>query len=107
VLLRKTIAAAPTKKEWWVIKKLLSDMKNKRRDLLVLLNNEHRSQEAIDHEVEWLHDVLYHVEELENFCKAHELIDLNRYRIVTRTGLVKKAVLRKDFKAFEFISNKN
>jgi hypothetical protein len=81
--------------------------RNKRRDLLVLLNNEHRSQEAIDHEVEWLHDVLYHVEELENFCKAHELIDLNRYRIVTRTGLVKKAVLRKDFKAFEFISNKN
>jgi hypothetical protein len=81
--------------------------RNQRRDLLVLLNNEHRSKEAIDHEVEWLHEVLYHVEELENFCKAHELIDLNRYKVYTQAGRIKKAVLRKDFKAFEFVSNKN
>ena len=50
---------------------------------------------------------MYYVEELENFCKAHELIDLNRYKIYTQAGRVKKAVLRKDFKAFEFVSNKN
>ncbi len=80
---------------------------NQRRDLLVLLNNEHRSQQAIDHEVEWLHDVLFHVEALENFCRAHELLDLNRYKVIGHIGKVKKAVLRKDFKAFEFISNKN
>ena len=78
-----------------------------RRDLLVLLNNEHRSQQAIDHEVEWLHDVLFHVEELDNFCRAHELLDLNRYKVISNIGKVKKAVLRKDFKAFEFVSNKN
>ena len=35
--------------------------RNQRRDLLVLLNNHHRSQQAIDHEVEWLHELLYHV----------------------------------------------
>ncbi|MFY7839588.1 MAG: hypothetical protein ACOVP7_04900 [Lacibacter sp.] len=81
--------------------------RNQRRDLLVLLNNHHRSQEAIDHEVEWLHELLYHVEELENFCKAHEVIDLNRYKVHTKTGKVKLVVLRKDFKAFEFINNKN
>ena len=81
--------------------------RNKRRDLLVLLNEDHRSKEAIDHEVEWLHEVLYHVEELDNFCKAHELIDVNRYRIYDKPNRVKKAVLRQSAKAFEFISNKN
>nr|WP_294907175.1 hypothetical protein [uncultured Lacibacter sp.] len=81
--------------------------RNKRRDLLVLLNEDHRSKEAIDHEVEWLHDVLYHIEELDNFCKAHELIDVNRYRIYDNPNRVKKAVLRQSAKAFEFISNKN
>ena len=80
---------------------------NQRRDLLVLLNNEHRSQHAIDQDVEWLHDVLFHVEALENFCRAHELLDLNRYKVISNVAKVKKAVLRKDFKAFEFISNKN
>ncbi|NCU02485.1 MAG: hypothetical protein GXC73_00735 [Chitinophagaceae bacterium] len=81
--------------------------RNKRRDLLVLLNEDHRSKEAIDHEVEWLHEVLYHVEELDNFCKAHELIDVNRYRIYDNPDRVRKAVLRQSVKAFEFISNKN
>ena len=81
--------------------------RKKRRDLLVLLNEDHRSKEAIDHEVEWLHEVLYHVEELDNFCKAHELIDVNRYRIYDKPNRVKKAVLRQSAKAFEFISNKN
>lgn len=80
---------------------------NQRRDLLVLLNNEHRSQQAIDQEVEWLHDVLFHVEALDNFCKAHELLDLNRYKVISQVAKVRKAVLRKDFKAFEFVSNKN
>ena len=81
--------------------------RNKRRDLLVLLNEDHRSKEAIDHEVEWLHEVLYHVEELDNFCKAHEFIDVNRYRIYDNPAKVKKAVLRQSVKEFQFISNKN
>lgn len=81
--------------------------RRQRRDLLVLLNNEHRSQQDIDQEVEWLHDVLFHVEDLDNYCKAHELIDVNRYKIFNNPAKVKKAAIRKDFKAFEFISNKN
>ena len=81
--------------------------RNQQRDLLVLLNTETRSRAAIDHEVEWLHSLLQHVEQLENFCRAHEVIDLNSYRIYTQSGRVKKVVLRRDFKAFEFICNKN
>jgi len=80
---------------------------NQRRDLLVLLNNEHRSQQAIDHEVEWLHDVLFHIEELDNFCKAHEVLDLNRHKVISNINKVRKVVVRKTMKAFEFVSNKN
>ncbi len=80
---------------------------NQRRDLLVLLNNEHRSQQAIDHEVEWLHDVLFHIEELDNFCKAHEVLDLNRHKVISNISKVRKVVVRKTMKAFEFVSNKN
>ena len=81
--------------------------KNHQRDLLVLLNNGQRDQQAIDQEVEWLHCVLYHAEEVNNFCLAHEIIDLNVYRIYKQPGRVKKAVLRKDFKPFEFLFNRN
>jgi len=72
-----------------------------------MLNNEQRSQQAIDQEVEWLHDVLFHVEELDNFCNAHEVLDLNRYRVINNINQIRKTVLRKALKAFEFISNKN
>lgn len=80
---------------------------NKRRDLLVLLNNEQRSQKAIDQEVEWLHDVLFHVEELDNFCNAHEVLDLNRYKVIQSINKIRKVVLCRESKPFEFVSNKN
>lgn len=81
--------------------------KNQHRDLLVLLNKDHKNQQSIEQEVEWLHCVLFHTEELENVCTAHEVIDLNNYKVYTQPHRVKKAILRKDFKAFEFICNKN
>lgn len=72
-----------------------------------MLNNEHRSQQAIDHEVEWLHDVLFRIEELNNFCIAHEVLDLNRHKVITNMTKLRKIVIRKTMKAFEFVSNKN
>ncbi len=80
---------------------------HQQRDLLVLLNNDFKSQQAIDHEVEWLHDVLFHVESIQNFCIAHELIKVNRNQIINNREKIKKAVLKKTEKPFEFLSNKN
>jgi hypothetical protein len=80
---------------------------HQQRDLLVLLNNDFKSQQAIDHEVEWLHDVLFHVESIQNFCIAHELIKVNRNQIINNREKIKKAVLQKTEKPFEFLSNKN
>lgn len=73
----------------------------------MMLNNEQRSLEAIEQEVEWLHDVLYHVEEIDNFCRAHEVLDLNRYKVITKLQQVRKVVVRRQERPFIFISNKN
>jgi hypothetical protein len=81
--------------------------KHQHRDLLVLINNEYRSQSAIKHEVEWLHDVLFHVESLDNFCIAHELINVNRHKLISSPQKIKKEILRKKETAFVFINNKN
>jgi hypothetical protein len=81
--------------------------RNQRRDLLVLMNNEYRSSSELDQQVEWLHDMLYHVEQLDNFCHAHELILINSHKIIINAAKIKKAVLRRQEKPFEFLSNLN
>lgn len=77
------------------------------RELVVLRSSEGRSEEALERELEQLHNLLYRAEELEAFCRVHEIIDLNVYKVYTQIGRVKKAVLRRDYKAFEFLFNKN
>ena len=65
-------------------------MKSPNRDLLVLLN-----------------EMLFHVESMENFCKAHEVIDLNRYKIYLKSKQIIKVVRQREIRPFQFISNKN
>ncbi|MFN4286864.1 MAG: hypothetical protein ACK4E8_12980 [Lacibacter sp.] len=79
----------------------------KNRELVVLRSSEGLSEAALERELEQLHSLLYCVEELEAFCRAHEVHDLNRYKVYTQSGRVKKVVLRRDFKAFEFLFNRN
>ena len=57
-------------------------MNNPNRDLLVLFNQELMTPQAIEHEVELLHQLLYSIERIENLIIAHEIIDLNRYKII-------------------------
>ena len=82
-------------------------MHNPNRDLLILINDDLRSQASIEMEVSWLHEMLYRLESLETFCKAHELIDLNRYKVFTSPHKVQNSLLRRDFIPFEFVCNKN
>lgn len=81
--------------------------KHQHRDLLVLINNEYHSQNAINYQVEWLHDVLFHLEAIDNFCAAHELININRHKIISSPQKIKKEILRKTETAFVFLNNKN
>ncbi|MCG2616056.1 hypothetical protein LZZ85_17300 [Terrimonas sp. NA20] len=75
------------------------------RDLLVLLKNEFMSQQAIDHEVECLNDILLIAESDEHFCVAHELV--NRNKITSKPARILKAIRFSELKPFRFLINKN
>jgi hypothetical protein len=80
-------------------------MKMPNRDLLVLLKSEFMSQQAIEHEVECINDMLRCTESDEQFCIAHELVDRNR--ITSNPKRILKAIRFTELKQFRFLINKN
>lgn len=80
-------------------------MKMPNRDLLVLLKSEFMSQQAIEHEVECLNDILRRSESDDQFCIAHELVDRNR--ITSKAKKILKAIRYTELKQFRFLINKN
>ena len=82
-------------------------MNQRNRDLLVLTKKDSMKPEELEHEVELLVDLLYHVEQIDAFCIANELIDVTRYKIIRKPHLIKQAVKEKNLKPFVFISNNN
>lgn len=82
-------------------------MNNSNRDLLVLFNQQLMARQALEHEVSLLHEILFTVERLDNLAAAHELIDLNIYRITGKRFLVKAFIRMKDPEPFVFLFNKN
>ena len=79
-------------------------MNNINRDLLVMFNQELMSPQAIEHQVELLHEMLFHVERMENLASAHEVIDLNRYKISGDVLTVKNIIREQDLKPFVFLN---
>jgi len=77
------------------------------RDLLVLFKEELMSPQAIEHEVELLHELLYDVEKIENLITSHEVINLNNYKIQHNPIIIRNTILKKELKPFIFLSNKN
>lgn len=77
------------------------------RDLLVLFNQELMSQKAMENEVELLHELLFTVERLENLVTAHEIIDLNKYKIINKEITVSKIIRLQELKPFIFLNCKN
>lgn len=82
-------------------------MNNPNRDLLVLFNQEMMSPQAIEHEVEQLHQLLYAIEGIENLITAHEIIDLNKYRIIKSSSQLRKHLRLRDLKPFVFLNCRN
>jgi len=105
------IAAAPIKKGWLVTNLLnrikSSNMNNINRDLLVMFNQELMSPQAIEHQVEMLHELLFDVERTENLAAAHEVIDLNKYKIYTKHSSVKSTIKEQELKPFVFLNCRN
>ena len=82
-------------------------MNNPNRDLLVLFNHEIMTQKAIEHEVEQLHQLLYSIEGIENLIVAHEVIDLNKYKIINRAPQLRRLIRQRELKSFVFLNCKN
>ena len=80
-------------------------MKDRQRDLLVLLRNEFMSEQAIEQEVENLNSILLEVESTESFCISHELV--TRHRITSRKNRIIRATQQIVLPSFYFLLNKN
>ncbi|MFT3682269.1 MAG: hypothetical protein QM791_18495 [Ferruginibacter sp.] len=65
------------------------------------------SPQAIEHQVDLLHELLYEVERMDNLVIAHELIDLNKYKVINDHVKLKETIRRQDLKAFIFLNCKN
>ena len=77
------------------------------RDLLVLFKEELMNPQAIEHEVEMLHELLYSVERIDNLIVAHEVINLNKYKIVSDKNIIRMTLRQNELKPFIFLNNKN
>ena len=77
------------------------------RDLLVLFKEELMNHKAIKHEVEMLHELLFYVERIDNLIVAHEVINLNKYKIISDKNTVRMTLRPNDLKPFIFLNNKN
>jgi len=82
-------------------------MTNPNRDLLVLFNQELMTPQSIEHEVELLHQLLYTIERIENLIIAHEIIDLNKYRVINKQMHLRKLIRNRELKPFVFLNCKN
>jgi hypothetical protein len=82
-------------------------MSHQNRDLLVLTKRDSMKPEELEHEVELLVDILFHVENLDAFCVANEIIDLNKYKIIQKPLFIKQFLREKNPKPFVFINNRN
>ncbi len=82
-------------------------MNKMNRDLLVLFNQELLSPQAIEHEVELLHELLQTVERLDNLVTAHEILDLNKYKVINKTLVLRNTIRKQELKPFVFLNCKN
>ena len=90
----------------WLLKSY-KEMKTPNRDLLVLVKDDRLDKEAIEFELEQLNQLLFVFETVDNFCVAHEVFDLNKYRIIHNAKKIRQVMNQKDLKPFVFIFNKN
>ncbi len=82
-------------------------MHRSNRDLLLLFKDELMTPQAIEQQVERLHELLYGVEKVENIITSHEIINVNKHKIFNDSVRLKNVFRRKELKPFVFLNNKN
>lgn len=81
-------------------------MKKFNRELLVLFRDKSDST-LIERQVESLHELLYHVEKIENIAIAHEVINIRKRKIFRRSKQVLCVLKVETLKPFTFLNNLN
>jgi hypothetical protein len=79
-------------------------MARSNRDLLVTFNSDLMSQEAMEQEIAYLHELLTRVERMDNLIVAHELIDMNRYKITRKSLPLRMHIRSRQQPPFVFLS---
>jgi hypothetical protein len=82
-------------------------MKTPNRDLLVLVKDEFANEQFMEQELEQLNDLLFHYETMDNFCTAHEVFDMNKYKIIRKHNPLRQIARLPELKPFQFLCNKN
>jgi hypothetical protein len=82
-------------------------MKTPNRDLLVLVKDEFLNNDDMEFELEKLNQLLLSFETMDKFCVAHEIFDMNKFKIIHDSTIIQRIIKQKDLKPFEFICNKN
>ncbi|MFC4262943.1 hypothetical protein ACFOWM_08650 [Ferruginibacter yonginensis] len=73
-----------------------------------MLRQRAMTQQDIDRELMQLNTMLFTAERLDNYVNAHEVLDLNRYKVINNSVEIKKMIRQKKLsKPFIFFSNKN
>jgi len=82
-------------------------MKTPDRDLLVLMKDEYATEQFMEQELEQLNSLLFHYETMTNFCTAHEVFDINKYKIIRKSKMIQRIARQQELKPFQFLCNKN
>ena len=82
-------------------------MKGIKRDIIILRRDAFLSKQSLEHEVMLLNDMLHAIEKSDTMVSSFELIDLNRFKVVSQLHLISKAIKATEQKPFEFLINKN
>ena len=82
-------------------------MNKTNRDLLVLFKQELLIPQAIEETVDWLHEILQTTERLNNLVIAHEILDLNKYKVIHNPLTLRNTLRKAPLKPFIFLNCKN
>ena len=82
-------------------------MNDANRDLLVLTKTVHLQPDEVERQLQLLNTLLFDTENWDSFCKANEILDINRRKIISKTFLIQKILTEKKQKPFVFVCNKN
>ena len=78
------------------------------RDILVMFRRYMASEQEMEREVMQINQLLFQTERPDNFAAAHEVLDLNKYKIINNLTVIKRLMRTGKLNApFVFFSNKN